>query len=226
MRILWVFAHQDDELAAAPRIIDAVRRGDQVRCVYLTSATERNRESVTALAAIGVTDVAFLPFPDGQVVDHLEEALERLSGEAGEVGCLAYEGGHQDHDASHLVAVAFARRLGVAVYEVPLYNGAGVPGPFFRVMKPLGSGWETRRIALRDAIRVLALVRFYRSQRFTWLGLLPEAFFRLVVLRRTAVRRVERLAEPHAGRLFYERRFRFPRQRFLKSAAAFLARHF
>ena len=40
-----------------------------------------------------------------------------------EVWTLAWEGGHQDHDAAHLVAIAFANRRGAPVFEVPLYHG-------------------------------------------------------------------------------------------------------
>jgi LmbE family N-acetylglucosaminyl deacetylase len=222
MRVLWIFAHQDDEIAAAPRMLEQLRRGDAVRCVFLTSEDRRNAESVSALASLGVTDVTFFPLPDGRVVEHLDEVT--IDGDADEVGGLAFEGGHQDHDASHLVAVAFARSRGIDAYEVPLYNGAGMPGPFFRVMHPIGEGWERRRIALSDAWRSIALIRFYKSQRRTWLGLLPEALVKLMILRRTYARRVERIVD--VERPFYERRFNYPRERFMRSAADFLARHF
>ena len=35
-RVLFVFAHQDDEIAAASRIRFVRARGDHVACVYLT----------------------------------------------------------------------------------------------------------------------------------------------------------------------------------------------
>jgi hypothetical protein len=48
------------------------------------------------------------------LVEHLDRALALLESRVTEpvdnVWCLAWEGGHQDHDASHLVAVAFAAR--------------------------------------------------------------------------------------------------------------------
>jgi LmbE family N-acetylglucosaminyl deacetylase len=219
MRVLWIFAHQDDEIAAAPRMLEQLRRGESVRCVFLCGRERRDAESRAALASLGITDVTFLAFPDGRVVEHLGEIA--IDGEADEVGCLAYEGGHQDHDAAHLFAVAFARARGIDAYEVPLYNGAGFP---FRVMHPIGDGWTCKSIALRDAWRTIALVRFHKSQRRTWLGLLPEAFVKLVLLRRAYARRVERMVE--IERPFYERRFKFPRERFRAAAAEFLARHF
>jgi LmbE family N-acetylglucosaminyl deacetylase len=219
-RVLWIFAHQDDEVAAAPRILEQRRRGDVVRCLFLCGDARRDAESIAALKALGVTEVESLRFPDGQVVDHLDAAFAQIRGDADEVGCLAYEGGHQDHDAAYLLAVAYARSLGVPAYEVPLYNGAGLP---FRVFKPIGQGWERRRVAMRDALETIGLVRFYKSQRRTWLGLLPEGMLRLLILRSTYVRKIERIEE--VDRPFYERRFKFPRERFVRAAAAFRARH-
>lgn len=39
-------------------------------------------------------------------------------------------GGHQDHDASHLLGLSLAA-AGVALRQFPLYQDAGLPGPFF-----------------------------------------------------------------------------------------------
>src|SRR6185503_17138294 len=116
MNILFVFAHQDDEIAGATRMLRARRDGDHVQCAYLT--------------------------------DHVHEALaflESQAGQADEVYTLAWEGGHQDHDAAHLVALAFAQRRGIPCHEMPLYNGYRSPGSLFRVMHPFGDGWTTRR---------------------------------------------------------------------------------
>ena len=206
-RVLWIFAHQDDEVAAAARILASRRRGEEVWCAYLTggrAAHVRNAESIAALKTLGVTDAVFFAHPDGALHRHLDEAIrdvESIDAEFDEVGTLAWEGGHQDHDAAHLVALAFARKRGLEVYEVPLYNGFGVPGPFFRVMHPVGDGWERTKLTFDDALRIVGLTRFYRSQRKTWLGLLPEALLRLLVLRRTYARRADAsrtASAPHA----------------------------
>jgi LmbE family N-acetylglucosaminyl deacetylase len=239
-RVLWLFAHQDDEVAAAARILEARDRGNEVWCAFLTDgalfvpATVRNPESLRALARLGVAaeHVLFFDAPDGQLLDHLDRALDwlesRVDGVAfDEVGCLAFEGGHQDHDASHLVALAFARRRGIDAWEVPLYNGLGWRP--FRVMRCLGGGWETHRISVGRALKIASLVTAYPSQRKTWLGLFPETFLRLVILRRVFSRRAEpaRVFErPHAGALLYERRFNCPYDRFARAALPFAARHF
>lgn len=229
MNVLFVFAHQDDEIAAATRILLACRNGDRVICAFLTDgalnvpSALRNEESRRALARLGVTDLLFAMFPDGNLPEHVCEALSFLESgveEVGEVCTLAWEGGHQDHDAAHVAALAFARRRGVPCREVPLYNGGGYPRWLFRVLRPVGEGWTTSRVRLSDALLVLSLVRFFRSQRKTWAGLLPKAMFELLIARRAHVRDADprRLAEkPHEGLLFYERRFGYPYERFVRA---------
>lgn len=228
-RVLFVFAHQDDEIAAASRIRLHVGRGDDVRCVYLTngasrvSGAVRNLESLRVLEHLGVRDVGFHEIADGFLPEHLVDALSSLDGEqADEVVTLAWEGGHQDHDAAHLVAAVFAHNRGITCTEVPLYNGEGTSGPFFRVAHPVGDGWTSRRITQREKFANALLCRFYRSQRMTWLGLMP---FLLVAPPREFTRRADldrARSRPHRGPLLYERRFRYPYDRFAPLAQAFL----
>jgi SAM-dependent methyltransferase len=238
-RILWIFAHQDDEVAAAARMLEQRRRGDDIWCAFLTDgalnvpAATRNAESVAALATLGITKLLFLEHRDGTLHAHVDEALAELETRfAGvtfdEVGCLAWEGGHHDHDASHLVALAFARARGIEAFEVPLYNGSGTPGSLFRVLRPIGEGWESRRITFSDALRIVRMIGFYPSQRRTWLALLPGTLLHVVLLRKTSSRRADPARvqhRPHDGRLFYERRFGCSTQTFTGGTAAFTARH-
>jgi LmbE family N-acetylglucosaminyl deacetylase len=210
---LFVLAHQDDEIAFAARMRQLLRDGWEISVAYLTNGIRpdvRDGEARAALACIGVdlARVQFFGFPDGSLVDHLDDALQRLERVTGvdAVYCLAWEGGHQDHDASHLVAAAIAARRGAPCFETPLYHGRGRPGPFFRSFSPFGNGWAARRMTWREVFDAVRLCRFHRSQRRTWLMLLPG----LVVRRKEWTRRVdvERLrAKPHPGRLYYERRF-------------------
>ncbi|MFP5247412.1 MAG: PIG-L deacetylase family protein, partial [Thermoanaerobaculia bacterium] len=198
--VLFVFAHQDDEIAAASRITYALSQGCTVSCAYLTdgqgrgvSSAVRDAESRMVLAKLGVERMYFLGseerIPDGRLVEHLDRALalleSRIAEPVDEVVCLAWEGGHQDHDASQLVAVAFAARRGILdrCLELPLYQGYRLPGILFQTLAPLriGAPWNGRRITIREGLRIAALCRFYRSQRKTWLGLLPTALLRLIL---------------------------------------------
>lgn len=244
MHALFVFAHQDDEIAAAARIAYLVRSGVTITCVYLTdgegrkaSSRVRDEESRRVLAHLGV-DLARVHFagseeriPDGALVEHLDRALaileSRVADAVDEVWCLAYEGGHQDHDASHLVAVAFASRRGLLArtFELPLYRRH--PLLTFQTLAPLrrGRAWTARRIGLREAMRMLALCRFYRSQRKTWLGLLPTAIVRMFAERCEWSRPVDvtRLhARPQEGPMLYETRFGVPWEDFRRNAQPFL----
>jgi LmbE family N-acetylglucosaminyl deacetylase len=231
MRVIFVFAHQDDEIAAAPRIRRAVAAGDEIACAFLTDGKKpivRDDESRRALASLGVSEIAFIgsenQIGDGSLIEHLDRALALLSARfdrADEVWTLAWEGGHQDHDAAHLVALAFARERGARCFEVPLYTGFRRIGPFFRVCCPIGEGWTSRRLTLREVLANAALVRFYRSQRRTWLALLPGV---LTTWREHAreVSATRVRSRPHAGPLYYERRFRFPYSRFEALARPFI----
>jgi LmbE family N-acetylglucosaminyl deacetylase len=243
MHALFVFAHQDDEIAAAARIGYLVRSGAAITCVYLTdgegrraSSAVRDEESRRVLAHLGV-DLARVHFagsqerlPDGALVEHLDRALAllevRVTEPVDEVWCLAWEGGHQDHDASHLVAVAFAARRGLLgrTFELPLYRRH--PLLTFQTLAPLhiGKPWSARRLGVREALRILALCRFYRSQRKTWLGLLPTALVRLLTERCEWTRAVDvtRLGQrPHKGPLLYEKRFGVPWETFERHARVF-----
>jgi LmbE family N-acetylglucosaminyl deacetylase len=243
-QVLFIFAHQDDEMAGASRILFERARGAAVHCAFLTDGRlgappeVRDRESVHALAELGVdrSRIAFIgsavPIADGMLIDHLATASQELERRMLGLGfaaiyCLAWEGGHHDHDASHLIAVAFAARRGVLdrCVELPLYRSSRFP-PLFRVLAPRSSGapWQRRRLPWRDALRVARLVRHYRSQRRSWLGLFPELFVKLVVLRREVMRAVDidRLRERPDGALLYESRFGCSWERFQAAAGPFL----
>ena len=246
--VLFVFAHQDDEVAAASRIQFELGQGADVFCAFLTDGGTgvppglRNRESLAVLESLGVRSdrIAFIgsekPIADATLVDHLDAALSRLRERmAGvivdKVFCLAWEGGHQDHDAAQLVAAALAKERGVLdrCFELPLYNGRGVPGGLFRVLAPLPGHWQRRRLSLAQALRIAFLGWRYPSQRSSWIGLFPEAFLKLALLRREFIRPVDPArfrSRPHSGRLFYERRFQFPYQRFADAASGFIDGHF
>jgi LmbE family N-acetylglucosaminyl deacetylase len=241
---LFVFAHQDDEIATATRLLHFLRQGWTVSIVYLTDgeggrakSDVRDEETRKVLAHLGV-DLSRVHFagsrerlPDGRLFLHLERALQLLEEsvtQADEVWTLAFEGGHQDHDAAHLVAMAWAAKRGLPLFEMPLYHGYKLPGPFFNTLAPLRNGgtWAARQIALAEGFRIALLCRFYTSQRKTWLGLLPEALLRLAVGRREWTREanLDRLREkPHRGRLFYERRFGVTWEDFEAKAKPFVA---
>lgn len=246
--MLVVLAHQDDEIALGARILLETRAGATVYCVFLTDGSRqgtpsaREAESRIVLARLGVPERnifsigSLAGISDGQLVDQLDLALERLRASLDGVTvdaiyCLAWEGGHHDHDASHLVALAYAAPLNLlrSTWGAPLYNGHRRFGSLYRVMSPLPDGeWQSRKITCRDAVLLLRLTRVYRSQRKTWTALLPGAFVKLLLRGRESLQRVDAARvsrRPHDGALYYERRFKVPYERFVAAARPFIERH-
>lgn len=231
-RHLFVFAHPDDEFACLEQLRRSVAEGHEIACVYLTDGAyggqpvePRIEESKRALARQGVTaqSLHFIGaeagIPDGGLPSRMRTGYELLGGLLSRLGpvsaCFvtAWEGGHQDHDACHAILLALRHngRIDAPVWQFPLYNGEGLPGPLFRVMSPLPSNGPTtwQPISLAHRLLDLRTCMGYPSQWRTWLGLLPFVAFRLLLqgsyaLQVTTEEALER--RPHQGKLLYERR--------------------
>lgn len=241
--VLCVLAHPDDESIFSTRISRDLAARHRVFCVYLTdggagraSPEVRERESRRMLGSLGVGDrQVFFPgirhgIPDGGLPLHLTAALGRLEEAVGaapvrRIYTPAYEGGHQDHDAAHLIALAFASQRGLLrrTWQVPFYHGRGTPWKLFRTHDPLESNGRRlqRRLAAGEALRHTLLVRHYTSQWRTWLGLLPGLAWRRGVLRREWLQPVDPGVlhrRPHPGPLLYERLFGFSYETFREAA--------
>jgi LmbE family N-acetylglucosaminyl deacetylase len=224
---LFLFAHQDDEFGIYGELAAERSAGAEVHCVYLTDgagrrdvAARRNAESLAVLADLGIAPaaVAFLGFPDGALHAGMERAARALASlpclpVVGRLYLPAWEGGHQDHDATHLLGLWLAARLGRLEHtsQFPLYHGAGLAGPLFRVFSPLPANGPVRRrrLPLSDRLRYGAWPLRYRSQWASFAGLWPPAFAKLLAGGGFALQPVslQRAFErPHAGPLLYERR--------------------
>lgn len=229
-RLITIFAHPDDEFAIFPWLKLATEQGRDVHCVWLTDGgwggqdqRRRRLESIAVLSSLGVVEanMHFLgeawSIPDGSLYRNLNSLIPRLRHELqyllpdAELLIPAWEGGHQDHDASHLVGLALMAMTRNTTFQYPLYNGFGLKGPFFSVMRPLPANGPVHFVnvplwrRLEHSIRCLR----YFSQWKSFLGLLPLYVWRMrhsdafclqpVQIERTGNR-------PHPGALLYERR--------------------
>lgn len=228
--VVVLMAHPDDEFAISPWIESALQDGRDVTCVWLTDGgwggqcvATRRRESEMALSRMGLdrSKLHFagesLSIADGELHQRLDDATAWLRAHFGatadqyELWLPAWEGGHQDHDATHLAGLALARGSGALVRQYPLYQGKGLAGPWFRVLAPLAENGPTRALPVGVAGRMRSLVRCfaYRSQWKSFAGLLPFMALRMLGRQPFAMQDVrwERTAEPpHGGALLYERR--------------------
>lgn len=229
-RILVLMAHPDDEFALFPWIARARASGANVICAWLTDGAwggqdplRREAESRTVLRRMGVPDDAMLfagrllSVPDGTLQQHVGRVLDAMEGRfldacrGGEVWCPAWEGGHQDHDACHVVALVLAARANAQAWQFPLYHGKGLQGPWFRVLSPLPTNGDSHPLSTgaRERLACIARCLSYRSQWKSFAGLLP--FYALRMLGRNPfslqpARPLRVRERPHEGALLYERR--------------------
>lgn len=229
---LFLFAHQDDEYGVYPLLERLASGGEAIEVIYLTSgtldgqkSTRRNGESRKVLTRLGISesDIYFLGtdlgLPDGRLYQHVERAaqavLEYLATKEKPTRIFspAWEGGHQDHDATHVVACYLARVFACVddSRQFPLYHGRGLPGSLWHTFSPLPENGtvEAMRISWQQRLRYLRYCLLYRSQWRTWIGLYPMYALNLLTSGRQLLQplRLERLREaPHPGRRLYERR--------------------
>lgn len=229
---LFLFAHQDDEFGVFQAILNEIGNGNKVVCVYLTdggkggtSVDKRNGESLAVLEKLGVQseNVRFigceLSIPDGRFVERLADAAEWVRGYFNSATSLsavyvpAWEGGHQDHDAIHAMAVTLAADHGAIdiVRQFPLYTGYRCAGQLYRVFCALPANGEILKMVIpwRNRFRFMGYCLSYRSQTITWLGLFPYVVFHYLSAGVQSLQPVtaDRIAQrPHEGALYYERR--------------------
>lgn len=242
---IFLFPHPDDEFAVSALIRDKTQTGQRVLCIYLTdggfggqSAQRREFETLKALELAGVAagDALFLgrelQIPDGRLHLHLERVFTALLGlmpACSDLFCPAWEGGHQDHDAAHLIALAMQQASGIEqVFQFSLYHGAGLPGPLFRVMDPLPENGPTqdRLTSLRERLWHLRFCLSYPSQWKTWLGIFPFVALHMLLDGRFRIQGIDArriIDPPHAGALLYHRRKFLNQQDFRDDVAPFIS---
>ena len=135
--VLYLFAHQDDEIGPAAKMAADVRAGRNVYAVWITDGSGtaepavREKESRAAMDFIGVPqeNLYFLGYRDRDSWKHLDAEFADILKIAtelqpAEITCIAYEGGNIDHDVTSLIASLMPARVESvrAVYEFPLYN--------------------------------------------------------------------------------------------------------
>jgi len=228
--LVALLAHPDDEFAIFPWLAAEATAGRPVWCFWLTDGgwggqdvQRREDESREVLGLFGITVGSFeflgrtLGIRDGHLADELDRMIALVQERLALVGSTytmlvpAWEGGHQDHDAAHLIGLASSAASQAEVLQYSLYHGAGLVGPLFKVLAPLPQNGALIRCPTSVGFRLkcLAACLRYRSQWKSFMGLLP--FYALRLARRDAfvlqpVNAARVREQPHAGAPLYERR--------------------
>lgn len=244
--VVFLFAHQDDEFGVFYAIEQAARQGARVVCLYLTDGGQRTdrrcAESRAVLQSLGVdvTNIHFIGtkegYRDGELHGHLEAALasvETVLAPLGAVRALymhSWEGGHQDHDAVHLIGAAYMVRKGLPGVgrQFALYRAAEnyIKLALFAPLLENGPvyGEPIPGIA---RLRYLRLSLSYPSQWKAWTVLFPllaHAYCTKPIQETQGVSTERLLARPHPGSLLYERRGFLRYEEFRAAADTFLRR--
>jgi len=126
---------------------------------------------------------------------------------------LSWEGGHPDHDATHIIGLALAKQLKILdhAFQFTLYTGYKLPWILFKLFSPLASNGEviTYKISWYSRLSFIKYALSYRSQLLPIVGLFPFFLFHHIVkgtqiLQPVTISRI--LEQPHPGKLLYERR--------------------
>ena len=227
--MLVVLAHPDDEFCLFPWIESHAKAGGAIDLVYLTdggwggqSIERRQHESLRVLRQLGVDacQVHFLGadvgVPDGGLHLHLDVVEQAFCGlvdaiKPAQVMLPAWEGGHQDHDAAHLMGCLAVQRCDARGWEYCLYHGNRLVGPLFNLLSFIKRDAVVEEIqtGARARIRYAGLCLAYRSQWKSFAGLLPLYVLRLLrsnAFKRRSIDFALTAARPHTGPLLYERR--------------------
>jgi len=229
---LFIFAHQDDESGVFCELHRLVSRGDNVIIVYLTSGNSsggpssiRDCESILVLTKLGIQKKniyflgAELGIPDGSLSKHMTSAFQAMMVLLNKttlpesVYFLAWEGGHQDHDAVHIIGLAIGRQLDILeqCFQFPLYTGFRLTSILFSVFSPIPENGKAQLsyIPWKLRFKFIGYCLSYPSQKKTWLGLFLFFLFHYIfkgtqILQPVSHTRITQ--KPHSGSLLYERR--------------------
>jgi hypothetical protein len=204
---LFLFPHNDDELFALPLLKVAEEYSDQTICIFLTSpqssllAQKRRSESDATLSMfnnVSLIDNLSMKSLDGFLVRDLTYSRRLITKYFEDNGivldnCIfpALEGGHQDHDAAHLLGASLSLDLGLTGLEYLTYRSIGWH-KLYSVMNPSKIFRKTHEIerilfSVREGLRFISKVKNYPSQKKSLALLFPFLVLHYLIHRKIEV---------------------------------------
>ena len=198
---LWLLAHQDDEVlglhlfsnSAVNHVIyltDGVRAGaaydsgkrvDEARVAW--NEIDKNAELIFFGTDRGLKDGALR---EEISLVHLNELIEICQNrDINEIVTLQLEGGHQDHDIVSMLAEEISVRLSLDLFIFPAYRALHKRYPIYAVMSPTYKLIEEKSSSLVSRLhftnQAFRLMKNYRSQLSTWVGLGPFVILKYLI---------------------------------------------
>lgn len=197
MRI-FLLAHPDDEIFLIPYILSPEKK----LFIYLTNGVTTNSPVHQRADRIYEARLIFNEclvrhnsrvewwgvnkrVSDGELYKHVNEkniesirlSIINLNEPISLILTTAFEGAHQDHDASAVISRILAQRLRVQIMEISTYPQWFSKIYSFRVLRPRNrlKPQDLDRFPVLDL--AVKLMRLYKSQRKTWIVLGPAVLF-------------------------------------------------
>lgn len=249
MSILILLAHQDDELGILPIVHNLLANNHTINIIFLTDGAAksqdsliRNKESIAVLNRFGIKSnhihffADFYQILDKHLVENLHSTQQYLMQYLKDYDITpdmvishAWEGGHPDHDAGHLLALSVAKEFEILhnCYQFYFYNNQSwsMMGPV-RLFHPLRQTLDyVTKFGVMNGIRYFNSYWLYKTQRFSMLWMVPALFSQYVIKRKcsmylTDIRDIQLV--PHKGILRYERNAFYSQHEFFVHARGFI----
>ena len=198
---LWLLAHQDDEVLG----LHLLSKSSRNLIIYLTngvrvgaefSSEERANEARAAWEAIDINAALIFFGTDHALKDgalrgaitpaHLNELIEICQNQAiDEIVTLQLEGGHQDHDIVSIIAEEISLRLSLNLLTFPAYRALHKNYAFYSVMSSTSESSEKCKCSIFErtliAKQAFNLMKLYRTQLTTWVGLGPFVIIKYLI---------------------------------------------
>lgn len=190
---LWLLAHQDDEVLGlhlhsstvsnvVVYLTDGVRDGANfdfltrvVEAIESWNEIDKDAELIFFGTNHSLRDGGLQHQINAGHLSSLISICQERS--VNEIVTLQLEGGHQDHDITSLLAEEISKRLSVNFVAYPAYRALHKKFPIYAVMSSASimAKKNTHNVLLRMrlAIKSIRLMKKYRSQITTWVGLGP-----------------------------------------------------
>ena len=198
---LWLLAHQDDEVLGLHLYSNSVSNvvvylSDGVRDGASFDSLTRVAEAKESWNEIDKNAELIFFGTDHSLRDgglqnqinrgHLRSLISICQDRnIDEIVTLQLEGGHQDHDITSLIAEEICKRLSLNFVAYPAYRALHRKFPIYTVMS--SASILTKRstpsvlLRVRFAVKSIRLMKRYRSQITTWIGLGPFVVFQYLL---------------------------------------------